>query len=44
MFEPNKPEVILSVIGEGGGYTVEGLQTAEGWKFRLESGGMDPES
>ena len=44
MFEPNKPEVILSVIGEGGDYTVEGLQTAEGWKFRLESGGMDPES
>ena len=44
MIELNKPEVILSVVGEGGGYTIEGLQTAEGWKFRLESGGMDPDS
>ena len=44
MIESNQPEVILSVVGEGGGYTIEGLQTAEGWKFRLESGGMDPDS
>ena len=44
MFESNRPEVILSVVGEGDGYTVEGLQTTDGWQFRLESGGLDPDS
>ena len=44
MFETNKPEVILSVVGEGGGYTIEGLQTAEGWKFRLQADGLDADS
>lgn len=44
MIESNTPEVILSVTGEGGGYTIEGLQTSEGWMFRLESSGLDADS
>lgn len=44
VIEHNKPDVILSVAGEGSGYTIEGLQTAEGWRFRLVSEGLEPDS
>lgn len=34
MSQKIKPEIVLQLAGEGGGYVIEGASTSAGWRFR----------
>lgn len=38
---PLQPQTILNLVGEGGGYAIESMQSPDGCFFRLNSSGME---